>query len=144
MEFLTGRDYPWMCAGCRSAVDQCAEEIAERVALGANDMVSGRVMIDLTDDNEAPSTLAYDRGMFCGWGECESVGAENQMIGTYPVCDTHKGTLEDRLGDRVRFWEADNTPILGSYTLCEAHLTGCKAPATHRYALIQGRRIPTI
>ena len=107
------------------------------MALGAEDMVSGRVLIDLTDDNGAPSTLAYDRGLFCGGGECESVGAENQMTGTYPVCDTHKGTLEDRLGDRVHFWETDNTPILGSYTLCEAHLTGCKAPATHRYELIQ-------
>jgi hypothetical protein len=61
----------------------------------------------------------------------------NDMMGTYPVCDTHKGALEDRLGNRVRFYLTDNTPILGSYTLCEAHLTGCKSPATHRYALIQ-------
>jgi hypothetical protein len=61
----------------------------------------------------------------------------NDMIGTYPVCDTHKATLEDRLGDRVRFYLTDNTPILGSYTLCAANVTGCKAPATHCYELIQ-------
>ena len=61
----------------------------------------------------------------------------SDMIGTYPVCDTHKQALEDRLGDRVHFYLLSNAPILGSYTLCEAHLTGCKAPATHRYELIQ-------
>ena len=72
MKFLTGKDYPWMCERCQSAIDECAEEVAERVALGAEDMVSGRVLIDLTDDNEAPSTLAYDRRLFCGGGECEA------------------------------------------------------------------------
>jgi len=61
----------------------------------------------------------------------------SDMIGTYPVCDAHKQTLEDRLGDRVHCYPTDNTPILGSYTLCEAHVTGCKSPATHRYELIQ-------
>ena len=70
----------------------------------------------------------------------------SDMIGTHPVCDTHKRALEDRLGDRVRSYLIDNTPILGSYTRCylRGTPTGCKAPATHRYALIQGRRIPTI
>ena len=60
----------------------------------------------------------------------------NDMIDTYPVCDTHKSRLAGRLGSRIRFWETDNTPILGHYTLCEAHLTGCIAPATHRYKII--------
>ena len=61
----------------------------------------------------------------------------SDRIGTHPVCDTHKRALEDRLGDRVRSYLIDNTPILGSYTLCEAHLTGCKAPATYRFQLVQ-------
>jgi hypothetical protein len=63
----------------------------------------------------------------------------NDMIGTYPVCDTHKQALRDRLGDRVRFYATDNTPILGSYTYCSAYLTGCAAPATHRYELLQAQ-----
>ena len=62
------------------------------------------------------------------------------MENTYPVCDTHKKALEDRLGSQIHFYLTDNTPILGSYTLCEAHLTGCKAPATHRYELIRRPR----
>ena len=63
----------------------------------------------------------------------------SDMVGTYPVCGTHKDALEARLGHRVRFYLADNAPILGGYTLCEAHLTGCKAPATHRCELIQAK-----
>ena len=76
MEFLTGRDYPWLCEGCRAAVDECAEEVAVRVSLGANDMVSGRVLIDLTEDSEAPLVLAYDRRLFCGGGECSKIRSE--------------------------------------------------------------------
>ena len=58
------------------------------------------------------------------------------MMDTYPVCETHKEELEHRLGNRVRFWEPNNTPVLGHYTMCKAYdLTGCTAPATHRYAL---------
>ena len=54
----------------------------------------------------------------------------------FPVCDTHKDALTARLGDRIHFYLVDNTPVLGTYTLCEAHLTGCKNPATHRYGLV--------
>ena len=67
---------------------------------------------------------------------------EETKMATYPVCDTHKARLAERLGNKIRFLETDNTPSLGHYTLCEAHhLTGqngqplCKNPATHRYAL---------
>jgi hypothetical protein len=98
MEFRTGTDYPWMCAECRAAVDECAEEIAERVALGAEDMVSGRVLLDL-GDNEAPSMLAYDRGMFCGWGECEcdcSLGFPRLAPELDVLCPVHGGTEEEQ------------------------------------------------
>jgi hypothetical protein len=53
----------------------------------------------------------------------------------WPVCDEHKEELAARLGELVHFYLTDNTPILHSYTLCEAHFTGCKKPATHRFAL---------
>ena len=99
MEFLTGKDYPWMCAECRAAIDECAEEVAERVALGAEDMVSGRVLIDLTEDSEAPLVLAYDRGMFCGWGECEcdcSLGFPSLAPELDVLCPVHGGTEEER------------------------------------------------
>ena len=98
MEFLTGKDYPWICAECRSAVDQCAEEMAERVALGAEDMVSGRVLIDLAD-REAPMMLAGDRGMFCGWGECEcdcSLGFPRLAPELDVLCPVHGGTEEEQ------------------------------------------------
>jgi hypothetical protein len=60
------------CNECKVAVDQCAEEIEVRISLGDADIVSGRVIIAL-DDNEAPGMLAYDRGLFCGEGgrECD-------------------------------------------------------------------------
>jgi hypothetical protein len=71
MQFYTGKDYPHLCNGCKAMVDQCVEEIEERMALGDEDMVSGRVRLEF-DDNEAPITLAYDRGLFCGGHECET------------------------------------------------------------------------
>ena len=100
MEFLTGKDYPHMCAGCRSAIDECAEEVAELVSLGDRDMVSGRVLIDLTEDNEAPSMLAYDRGMFCGDGgncECDcSIGFPRMDKEFDVICPVHGGTEEEQ------------------------------------------------
>ena len=51
------------------------------------------------------------------------------------VCDTHAEKLQARLGNRIRFYLTDNTPILGSYTLCEAYTTGCKNPATYAFTL---------
>jgi len=99
MEFRTGKDYPWMCEGCRAAVDQCAEEMAERVSLGDGDMVSGRVLIDLTDDKEAPLMLAGDRGLFCGWGGCEcdcSIGFPRMDKEFDVICPVHGGTEEEQ------------------------------------------------
>ena len=78
MEFLTGKDYPWMCEGCRAAVDECAEAMAERVSWGDGDVESGRLLIDLTEDNEAPLVLAYDRRLFCGGGECSKIRSEGE------------------------------------------------------------------
>jgi len=71
MKFYTGKDYPWLCNGCKAVVDECVEEIEARMSLGHADMVSGRVRLAF-DDNEAPHMLAYDRGLFCGGHECES------------------------------------------------------------------------
>ena len=82
-----------MCEGCRSAIDQCAEEVADRVALGDGDMVSGRVLIDLTEDNGAPSMLAYDRGLFCGGHECSCDCAGDKFD---VICPAHGGTEEEQ------------------------------------------------
>jgi hypothetical protein len=98
MEFLTGKDYPWMCAECRAAVDQCAEEMAERVSWGDGDVESGRLLIDL-GDNEAPMMLAGDRGMFCGWGECEcdcSLGFPSLAPELDVLCPVHGGTEDEQ------------------------------------------------
>ena len=51
------------------------------------------------------------------------------------ACDDHAEKLFVGLGNRIRFYLTDNTPILGNYTLCEAHSTGCKNPATYAYDL---------
>ena len=69
MEFKTGKDYPHLCERCKAGIDECAEEITVRMSLGAEDMVSGRVRLEF--DDEAPSMLAYDRGLLCGDGECK-------------------------------------------------------------------------
>ena len=52
------------------------------------------------------------------------------------VCENHRKALADRLHTRIRFYETDNTPVLGHVTLCEAHLTGCVNPATHRFEIL--------
>ena len=54
-----------MCENCEDAIKRCAEEVAELLSLGCSDIESGRLLIDLSDD-EAPSDLAHDRGLFCG------------------------------------------------------------------------------
>jgi hypothetical protein len=53
MEFLTGKDYPWLCEECRGQVDRVAALFAE----GA--------MPD-TDNPEAPCDYVYDNRLFCG------------------------------------------------------------------------------
>jgi hypothetical protein len=92
MEFLTGKDYPWLCEGCRSAVDQCAEEMAVRVSWSDGDVVSGRLLIDLADQ-EAPMMLVGDRGMFCGGHEC---GCDCQGDRLDVLCPVHGGTEEEQ------------------------------------------------
>tara|TARA_Y100000310_G_C20215396_1_gene593293 strand:- start:101 stop:517 length:417 start_codon:yes stop_codon:yes gene_type:complete len=85
------------CNECKVAVDQCAEEIEVRISLGDADIVSGRVLIAL-DDNEAPDMLAYDRGLFCGEGgrkcDCDcSIGFPDMDKSLYDVfCCVHGGT----------------------------------------------------
>jgi hypothetical protein len=50
MEFLTGKDYPHLCQGCRSMVDLCVEAVRE----GPD-----------ADEEEAPLMLARDNGLLC-------------------------------------------------------------------------------
>jgi ribosomal protein S27AE len=95
MKFYAGTDYPWLCGKCRVAVDQCVEEIEARVALGDEDLVSGRVIIDLTD-NEAPIELAGDRRMLCDGGECNC----DCSIG-YPSMDTSMEKNTTRKGNKM-------------------------------------------
>ena len=57
MDYLTGKDYPWLCGTCQSTVDRCAEIVAE----GPD-----------TDDEEAPCDMAYDHRLFCGGHRCEN------------------------------------------------------------------------
>jgi len=98
MDFLTGKDYPHICEQCKVAVDQCAEEIEARMSLGDEDMVSGRVLLAF-DDNEAPSTLAYDRGLFCDGGECNcdcSIGFPDLDNELDVFCPVHGGTEEEQ------------------------------------------------
>lgn len=56
MEFLTGKDYDYLCDGCRAVIDQMASMLTE----------SG----EDTDNEEAPCDYVYDNRMFCGGHEC--------------------------------------------------------------------------
>jgi hypothetical protein len=94
MEFYTGKDYPRLCDRCKSGIDECAEEIEARISLGDEDMVSGRVRLEF-DDSEAPSMLAYDRGLFCGGHECAcdcSIGFPDFDNSLDVFCPVHGGT----------------------------------------------------
>lgn len=56
-EFLTGKDYPHLCASCRSAIDQAAMLLTEDAP-------------DVADENiEAPIDFVYDHAMYCGGHE---------------------------------------------------------------------------
>ena len=55
MEFLTGKDYPQLCAVCQGAINACA--------LGLECALD-------TDNEEAPCDMAYDRRLFCGGDHC--------------------------------------------------------------------------
>ena len=109
MDFYTGKDYPRLCDGCKATIDRCVEEIEERIALGDEDMVSGRVRLAF-DDNEAPSTLAYDRGLFCGGHECEcdcSIGFPLMDNELDILCPAHGGTEEEKQELRESLCEKD-------------------------------------
>ena len=98
MQFYTGKDYPHLCNGCKAMVDQCVEEIEERMALGDEDMVSGRVRLAF-DDNEAPIMFAYDHKLMCGGHECEcdcSIGFPLTDKHYDIVCRVHGGTAKEQ------------------------------------------------
>ena len=69
---LRGKDYVGSCPACVAAIDTAADEIEARREMGEESMISGRVSLDLIDDNEAASMLAYDRGQTCSskGGDC--------------------------------------------------------------------------
>jgi hypothetical protein len=62
---LTGADYPWLCTGCRLAVDQCAAAVPDG---------------EDTDDPEAACNLAYDLRMFCGPGGMRCTDAPIEWV----------------------------------------------------------------
>ena len=98
IEYKTGKDYPLLCRQCQAMVDQCAEEIEVHMSLGDEDMVSGRVRLEF-DDDEAPCTLAYDRGLFCGGHECEctcSAGFPDYDKSDDILCNVHGGTEAEK------------------------------------------------
>ena len=56
----------------------------------------------------------------------------------YPICDTHKNALTHLAeSGHIRFYATDNTPILGAYTLCSAHMTGCTEPAVATFEYVE-------
>ena len=63
------------CVKCKAAIDACAEEVAHRLDMGFEDIMSGRLRLDLHDE-ETPSMLAYDRQLLCGGHTCEWDGEE--------------------------------------------------------------------
>ena len=56
MKYLTGKDYTWLCDNCQTVIDQAHMLIVDGFT---NDIY--------VDDNEGPSMLAYDKGLF---GRC--------------------------------------------------------------------------
>ena len=56
MNYLTGKDYTWLCDNCQKVIDQAHMLI-----------VDGFASDIYVDDNEGPCMLAYDKGLF---GRC--------------------------------------------------------------------------
>ena len=107
--FLAGKDYPWICEQCKAMVDQCVGEIETLMSLGYADMISGRVRLEF-DDNEAPITLAYDRGLSCGGHECEcdcSIGNPSFDNELDILCRVHGGTEAEQQALRERLCEKE-------------------------------------
>jgi hypothetical protein len=62
IEFLTGKDYPYLCQSCQRIIDNMAEYLRH---YGPD-----------TDDTEEPIMLVYDRRLFCGGHYCKESGEE--------------------------------------------------------------------
>lgn len=61
MEFLTGKDYPWVCEYCQATITQMAQMFAEGE-------------MEDTDDPEAACMFMYDNWMYCGGQTCKREG----------------------------------------------------------------------
>jgi hypothetical protein len=59
VKFLTGKDYPHLCAVCRAAIDGMT-------------MLYREGLVEDTDDEEAPCRFVYDHALFCGGRECRN------------------------------------------------------------------------
>ena len=55
MNYLTGKDYTWLCDNCQKVIDQAHMLIVDGLA---SDIYA--------DDNEGPCMLAHDKGLFGG------------------------------------------------------------------------------
>ncbi|KKK66180.1 hypothetical protein LCGC14_2966660 [marine sediment metagenome] len=93
MEFLTGKDYPHLCKGCQSIVDQTVEA----VLIGPD-----------TDDNEAPLMLAYDLGLLCGGHNCicDCCGDEYDIL-----CPAHGGTAVEKTAFNIAWCDKYGHPV---------------------------------
>jgi len=93
LEFLTGKDYPHLCGGCQSIVDQCVEA----VLIGPD-----------TDDNEAPLMLAGDMGLLCGVHACacDCAGDEYDVL-----CPAHGGTDAEKLAFNIGWCNKNGHPV---------------------------------
>ncbi len=56
MNYLAGKDYPWLCDQCKSAINNAA-------------LVSSTDE-QYTDDPEGPAMFVYDNGLYCGKYHC--------------------------------------------------------------------------
>lgn len=73
MQFLTGKDYPHLCEGCRATITEVAQALAET---GPD-----------TDDNEAPIMYVGDHAMFCG-GARGCLDSEYKFRGVRQILDS--------------------------------------------------------
>tara|TARA_R100001015_G_C4615050_1_gene171009 strand:+ start:501 stop:728 length:228 start_codon:yes stop_codon:yes gene_type:complete len=60
IEYLTGKDYPWLCDKCREAIDTAYDLIIMTGSVEINHIFS-----EYIGDNEGPCMLAYDKGLLC-------------------------------------------------------------------------------
>lgn len=101
-KFLTGKDYPHLCSGCRATIDQIAMMLAEA---GPD-----------TDDPEAPIMWVYDHRLYCGGHECVNREREQEEQKLTP--EWHR--ISDALStfytlldaDEVREWRATGASVV--------------------------------